>query len=76
MQLMAKRGLEHGETKGFGWIDGDVDAIEPRDPCSQDSAYGLEHARCDNVTHALLDGIALGLKAATPISFTPIIWRS
>ena len=28
MQLMATRGLEHGETPGFGWIDGDVDKID------------------------------------------------
>ena len=24
MQLMAQRGLEHGITKGFGWIEGDI----------------------------------------------------
>lgn len=28
MQLMATRGLEHGETAGFGWIHGDVVRIE------------------------------------------------
>ncbi len=32
MQLMASRGLEHGETEGFGWIPGEVQAIEPDDP--------------------------------------------
>jgi len=32
MQLMATRGLEHGTHDGFGWIDGSVDAIAPRDP--------------------------------------------
>jgi glutamine amidotransferase len=32
MQLMATRGLEFGETQGFGWIPGDVVAIEPNDP--------------------------------------------
>lgn len=32
MQLMATRGLEHGETDGFGWIPGEVRAIEPADP--------------------------------------------
>jgi glutamine amidotransferase len=31
MQLMAARGLEHGETPGLDWIGGDVVAIEPRD---------------------------------------------
>lgn len=29
MQLMATRGLEHGEHSGFGWIPGDVVALEP-----------------------------------------------
>ncbi|MGC9269312.1 imidazole glycerol phosphate synthase subunit HisH [Acidiphilium sp.] len=27
MQLMAARGLEHGTTPGFGWIDGDIAPI-------------------------------------------------
>jgi glutamine amidotransferase len=31
MQLMADRGLEFGETKGLGWIRGDVRRIEPGD---------------------------------------------
>ena len=28
MQLMATRGLEHGEHEGFGWIEGEVTAID------------------------------------------------
>ncbi|MCX7676613.1 MAG: imidazole glycerol phosphate synthase subunit HisH [Alteraurantiacibacter sp.] len=32
MQLMATRGLEHGETAGLGWIPGDVKLIERTDP--------------------------------------------
>ena len=28
MQLMAKAGLEHGETAGLGWIDGQVAALD------------------------------------------------
>ena len=31
MQLMAERGHEHEITAGFGWIKGDVRAIEPDD---------------------------------------------
>ncbi|MEM6492142.1 MAG: imidazole glycerol phosphate synthase subunit HisH [Pseudomonadota bacterium] len=31
MQLLADRGLEHGETPGLGWIGGVVDAIAPAD---------------------------------------------
>lgn len=32
MQLLATRGLEHGVTKGLGWIEGEVHLIEPADP--------------------------------------------
>ena len=31
MQLLATRGLEHGETAGLGWIAGEVRAIHPAD---------------------------------------------
>ena len=31
MQLMATRGLEHGEHRGFGWISGQVAPITPAD---------------------------------------------
>jgi glutamine amidotransferase len=32
LQLLAERGLEHGETAGLGWIRGEVDRIAPSDP--------------------------------------------
>ena len=32
MQLLATRGLEHGETPGLAWIAGEVRAIEVTDP--------------------------------------------
>ena len=32
MQLLATRGLEHGETPGLGWIAGEVCEIERTDP--------------------------------------------
>ena len=32
MQLLASRGLEHGETQGLDWIAGEVRAIEVTDP--------------------------------------------
>lgn len=31
MQLLATRGVEHGEHKGLGWIGGDVVHLEPAD---------------------------------------------
>ena len=32
MQLMLETGHEHGVHKGFGWIKGDVNPIQPNDP--------------------------------------------
>ena len=59
MQLMATRGLEHVETKGFNWIAGDVKVIDPKDPSLKIPHMGwntLDVAR----PHALFDGIPLG----------------
>ncbi len=58
MQLMARRGLEHRETPGFGWIDGDV---------AEMTATGLRLPQMGwNVldfapgAHPLLDGLEPG----------------
>lgn len=59
MQLMASRGLEFGETRGLGWIPGDVVAIEPADPALKIPHMGwntLELLR----PHALLTGLPTG----------------
>jgi glutamine amidotransferase len=59
MQLMATRGLEHGETPGLDWIAGDVDAIEPADPSLKIPHMGwntLNLAR----PHPLFTGIKTG----------------
>ena len=59
MQLMADRGLEYGETPGFGWIGGDVVRIEPADPALKVPHMGwntLDVAR----PHAVLEGIPTG----------------
>ena len=59
MQLMASRGLEHEITEGFGWIPGDVKAIEPRD-----GSFKIPHMGWNTLKlrkpHALLEGIAVG----------------
>lgn len=59
MQLMATRGLEHEATQGFGWIDGDVVPLAPRD-----SSFKIPHMGWNTLDlvrpHALLDGIKLG----------------
>ena len=54
MQLLADKGLEHGETPGLGWIGGEVRALEPsehvkvphmgwNDVVVADDASGLVH---------------------------------
>jgi glutamine amidotransferase len=59
MQLMARRGLEFGETPGLGWIAGDVVRIRPGD-----AALKVPHMGWNTLTrageHALLAGIATG----------------
>jgi len=59
MQLMATRGLEHGETPGLGWISGDVTEVEPADP-----ALKIPHMGWNTLTlarpHPLFEGISTG----------------
>lgn len=59
MQLMADRGLEYGETPGFGWIPGDVGSIEPQDPLLKVPHMGWNTLDLKR-PHWLLDGINLG----------------
>ena len=59
MQLMADRGLEHGTTAGFGWIGGEVRAIEPRDASLKIPHMGWNTIDVVNA-HPLLDGIPTG----------------
>jgi len=59
MQLMATRGLEHGETQGLGWIAGDVVAIEPKD-----ASFKIPHMGWNTLAlsrpHPLFENIATG----------------
>jgi glutamine amidotransferase len=58
-QLMAERGLEFGVTEGFGWIKGDVAAIQPNDPTLKIPHMGWN--TLDVVSpHPLLAGIPTG----------------
>ena len=59
MQLMATRGLEHGETPGFGWIAGDVQSIEPEDPALKVPHMGWNTLDMRH-PHPLLEGISVG----------------
>jgi len=54
MQLMATRGLEHGETPGFGWIPGDVVPIAPSDPALKIPHMGWNELEITARDHPLL----------------------
>jgi glutamine amidotransferase len=58
-QLTAERGLEFGVTPGFGWIRGDVKAIEPEDPLLKIPHMGWNTIEVIN-DHPLLAGIETG----------------
>jgi imidazole glycerol-phosphate synthase subunit HisH len=58
-QLMAERGLEFRVTPGFGWIKGDVKAIEPKDAALKIPHMGWNTLNVVN-DHPLLAGIATG----------------
>jgi imidazole glycerol-phosphate synthase subunit HisH len=59
MQMLADRGLEHGEHKGLGWISGEVRLIEPAD-----KTLKIPHMGCNTLNllreHPLFDGIPGG----------------
>jgi glutamine amidotransferase len=58
-QLMAERGLEFRIAPGFGWIRGDVKAIEPDDPALKIPHMGWNTLSVVN-DHPLLAGIETG----------------
>ena len=62
MQLMATRGLEHGEHAGLGWIGGTVAPIEPADSSLKIPHMGWNELRMvrDHPVLAALDGANAG----------------
>lgn len=58
MQLMATRGLEHGETQGFDWIPGTVQAITPGDPALKIPHMGWNELDIRAADHPVLGGLA------------------
>jgi glutamine amidotransferase len=56
MQLMATRGLEHGEHPGLGWIPGEVVRIEPTDPTLKVPHMGWNELSVAR-SHPVLDGL-------------------
>ncbi|HAW48074.1 imidazole glycerol phosphate synthase subunit HisH [Roseovarius sp. A46] len=59
MQMLATRGMEYGETPGFDWIGGTVEAITPADPALKVPHMGWNDLVIDH-PHPVLDGIATG----------------
>ena len=58
MQLMAERGLEHRVTPGFGWLRGDIAAMEA--PGLRLPQMGWNALDFAPGTHPLLDGLMPG----------------
>ncbi|MEM8841404.1 MAG: imidazole glycerol phosphate synthase subunit HisH [Pseudomonadota bacterium] len=58
MQLMATRGLEHGETPGFDWVPGDVVHLAPNDPDLKIPHMGWNELTVGD--HPLFAGIETG----------------
>ncbi len=58
MQLMAERGLEHATTQGFGWIKGEIVAMDP--PGLRLPQMGWNELHFEPDLHALLAGLAPG----------------
>jgi glutamine amidotransferase len=65
LQLLAERGLEFGETRGLGWIEGDVKAIEP-----VDRRYKAPHMGWNTLDGRLPTAMFDGLPAGTHMYFT------
>jgi glutamine amidotransferase len=60
MQLMATRGVEHGNHLGFGWIPGEVLPLLPEDPRLKVPHMGWNDLVLDRPNHPILQGIATG----------------
>ena len=58
MQLMAERGLEHAVTPGFGWVAGDVAAMDP--PGLRLPQMGWNELVFTAGIHPLLHGVTPG----------------
>ncbi len=57
MQLLADRGLEHGDHAGLGWIGGEVRRLEPRDPTLKVPHMGWNEV-ATAAPHPLFEGLS------------------
>jgi glutamine amidotransferase len=60
MQLMATRGVEHGNHDGFGWIAGEVVALGPADPALKVPHMGWNDLAIDRPDHPVMRGVKPG----------------
>jgi glutamine amidotransferase len=65
LQLLAERGLEFGETRGLGWIAGEVRAIAPADPRCK-----IPHMGWNSLEGPLPPAMFAGLGPAPHMYFT------
>jgi glutamine amidotransferase len=63
MQLMATLGREHGDTDGFGWIDGEVVEIKPSDAALKIPHMGWNALSFEPGAHPVLSGFDVGAHA-------------
>jgi glutamine amidotransferase len=58
MQLMAERGLEHGVTKGFGWVQGEIAKMQVGN--ARLPHMGWNELNFEPGAHKLLEGLVPG----------------
>jgi glutamine amidotransferase len=69
MQLLADRGLEHGEQQGLGWVSGEVTHLQPVDKSLKIPHMGWNALSVVATGHPVLEGIATGMHAYFVHSF-------
>lgn len=68
MQLMARRGLEHGEAKGLGWLNGDVIKI------AGDNSLKVPHMGWNDVAISTPHPVLAGIKTGDHAYFVHSYW--
>ncbi len=63
MQLMARRGIEHGAHDGLGWLGGEVAPLVPADPALKIPHMGWNELIVADRGHPVLAGIESGQHA-------------
>ena len=75
MQMMATVGREYRDTKGFGWIAGEVVKITPSDPTLKVPHMGWNNLVLE-AQHPVLDGVETGDHAYFVHSYQMVVEQS